>query len=37
MVKTGEFNTFRKGVVQVEAGKGSKESDTPSYSRMKWF
>ena len=30
MVKTGEFKTSRKGVVQVEAGKGGDESDAPS-------
>ena len=30
MVKTGDFKTSSKGVVQVEAGKGSDESDAPS-------
>ena len=30
MVKTGNFKTSSKGVVQVEAGKGSDESVAPS-------
>ena len=30
MVKTGDFKTSSKGVVQVEAGKGSDESAVPS-------
>ena len=30
MVKTGDFKTSSKGVVQVEAGNGSDESDAPS-------
>ena len=30
MVKTGDFKTSSKGMVQVEAGKGSDESDAPS-------
>ena len=29
MVKTGDFKTSSKGVVQVEAGKGTNESDAP--------
>ena len=30
MVKKGDLKTSSKGVVQVEAGKGSDESDAPS-------
>ena len=30
MVKTGDFKRSSEGVVQVEAGKGSDESDAPS-------
>ena len=30
MVKTDDFKTSSKGVVQVEAGKGSDESDASS-------
>ena len=30
MVKSGDFKTTRKGVVQVEAGKGVDESNAPS-------
>ena len=30
MVKSGDFKTTSKGVVQVEAGKGGDESDAPS-------
>ena len=30
MVKTGDFKTSSKDVVQIEAGKGSDESDAPS-------
>ena len=34
MVKTGDFKTSSKGVVQVEAGKGSDESVAPSATTM---
>ena len=30
MVKSGDFKTTSKGVVQVEAGKGGDESEAPS-------